>query len=374
MFSRRVRGGKSKTVEPGVNIPFIASCPGTVPAGVVSQALLDFTDIVPTCVEFAGQPVPGRSMASCLVGGAARSSRRWILAMGGRNEAQVSDRGVENRAYFRDRVVRDEHYKLYIGLDRRPQKLVDLTLDPDEKTDLTGAETEEALSARQRLESLPTRRWPGTRAKWCQPHSTGATELAPRWVSGHPAAVRGNAAGKLVLGADGIQHYNYYWSHRREDFRYMEGAGNLDQLRGQEKQYALGTPGYRVRYPPFDRVEPLPVDLEPGERRLFRLPMCSEPEDAGLRLVVHITIPDAGNADVGVSVNGSWPCFGGATTDRLLFPNGPLTRVAPGQQAVVHELPAGLVRDGWNEITLYHPGGPEPAIRVLGLELGMCRT
>ena len=162
---RMIRGGKGKTVEPGVNIPFIASWPGTIPGNRVSEALVDFTDMIPTFADLAGHPIPGsdqvdgRSVAPYLRGETDRVDRDWILAMGGQNNAAVSDRGVENEWYFRDRVVRDEQYKLYIGPDRKPEKLVDLKTDPDEQTDITGSEDEAALAARHKFEQLiPT--WP----------------------------------------------------------------------------------------------------------------------------------------------------------------------------------------------------------------------
>jgi arylsulfatase A-like enzyme len=148
--NRRIPGGKAKTVEPGVNIPFIVNWPGTIRDGQVSNALVDFTDIIPTIAELAGLPVPGpdtvdgRSIAAYLRGETNRVDRDWILAMGGRNNAKVSNRGVENEGYFRDRVVRDERYKLYIGTDRRPQKPADLPVDPDEKPDIAGQESQTA--------------------------------------------------------------------------------------------------------------------------------------------------------------------------------------------------------------------------------------
>ncbi len=162
---RLVRGGKGKTVEPGVNIPFVASWPGTIPPGRVSEALIDFTDMVPTFADLAGQPVPGAdkvdgtSVAAYLRGETSRTAREWILAMGGQNNAKVSDRGVENEWFFRDRVVRDERYKLYVGPDRQPEKLIDLKEDPEETTDITGAESAAALASRAKFEKLiPT--WP----------------------------------------------------------------------------------------------------------------------------------------------------------------------------------------------------------------------
>ncbi len=162
---RVIPGGKAKTIEPGVNIPFIANWPGTIPPGQVSGALVDFTDMIPTFAEFAGHPVPGKdkvdgvSIAPFLRGETDRVDRDWILAMGGQNNAKVSECGVENEWVFRDRVVRDERYKLYVGTDRKPAKFVDLCADPEEAVDLTGQEEGAAARSRAKFEKLiPT--WP----------------------------------------------------------------------------------------------------------------------------------------------------------------------------------------------------------------------
>jgi arylsulfatase A-like enzyme len=157
---RAVKGGKQKTTEPGVNIPFIANWPGTIQPGNVSESLVDFTDIIPTFSDLAGMEVPGQdkvdgsSLAPYLRGETLSVPREWILAMGGQNHAKVSDKGVENQWYFRDRVVRDQRYKLYIGTNRQADKLIDLSKDPEEKHDLTGSENLEALQARNKFESL----------------------------------------------------------------------------------------------------------------------------------------------------------------------------------------------------------------------------
>jgi len=172
---RAIPGGKAKTIEPGVNIPFIANWPGTIPGARVSEELLDFTDIIPTFADLAGQPVPGKdkvdgsSAAAYLRGESDRIERNWILAMGGKNNAKVSDKGVENEWYFRDRVVRDHRYKLYVGTDRKPEKLVDLKVDPEEQNDITGSESGEALASREKFEKLiPT--WPEKDADFiCKP-------------------------------------------------------------------------------------------------------------------------------------------------------------------------------------------------------------
>lgn len=157
---RTVKGGKGKTIEPGVNIPFIASWPGTIPPNRISDALVDFTDMIPTFADLSHQPIPGpedvdgSSIAPYLKGEVQGTAREWILAMGGQNNAKVSEKGVENEWYFRDRVVRDKRYKLYVGTDRTPQKLIDLSQDPEECHDITGEETSEALGSRKKLEAL----------------------------------------------------------------------------------------------------------------------------------------------------------------------------------------------------------------------------
>lgn len=193
---RAVKGGKEKTTEPGVNIPFIASWPGSIPPGRVSEALVDFTDIIPTFADLAGQQIPGKdqvdgsSVAPYLRGEVAHVERDWILAMGGQNRAKVSERGVENEWVFRDRVVRDERYKLYVGADRTPEKLIDLQTDIEEVEDITGKETEDALASREKFERLiPT--WPMRDADpiytpqppqpWDEPVSVTSFE----WKKGH---------------------------------------------------------------------------------------------------------------------------------------------------------------------------------------------
>ena len=53
--------------------------------------------------------------------------------MGGGNNARLTDKGVENQYAYRDRVLRNEQYKLYIGSDRKPEKFFDLKNDPYER-------------------------------------------------------------------------------------------------------------------------------------------------------------------------------------------------------------------------------------------------
>ena len=149
-----IRGGKSKTSEQGICVPLIASCPGTIPSGVVSQALVDLTDLSTTLCDLAGVPWKnsnrdGHSFQPVLRGAAVDTSREWIMAMGGGNHAKLTTAGVENQYWFRDRVLRNNHYKIYIGSDRKPQKLVHLANDPNEMEDLLASKDPEVNTARR---------------------------------------------------------------------------------------------------------------------------------------------------------------------------------------------------------------------------------
>jgi len=137
------------------------------------------------------EQVDGSSIAPYLRGETEQYEREWILAMGGKNNAEVSDQGVENEWYFRDRVVRDERYKLYVGTDRTSQKFVDLQADPDESTDITGSESEDARASRVKFEKLiPS--WPERDADpICTPQPPQSwdkpvTVKSIVWKKGHP--------------------------------------------------------------------------------------------------------------------------------------------------------------------------------------------
>ena len=144
-----IKGGKSKTSEAGICEPFIASWPGTIPAGKTSDALIDFTDIYPTFLDLAGikppstvrigkedQPIDGKSFKNVLTNETDHSNRKWIMSMGGGNHAKLTDRGVENQFRYRDRVLRNQRYKLHINAHAEPAAFYDLEKDPLERNNL----------------------------------------------------------------------------------------------------------------------------------------------------------------------------------------------------------------------------------------------
>jgi arylsulfatase A-like enzyme len=146
---RPVKGGKSKTTEPGICAPFIISWPRQIKSGKISDALIDFSDIFPTCLDLAGiEPKPewkhgniistidGRSFKKTLLNHPEKSHRKWILGMGGGNNARLTENGVENQFIFRDRALRNKKFKIYINSKSEPVGFFDLINDPNEKINL----------------------------------------------------------------------------------------------------------------------------------------------------------------------------------------------------------------------------------------------
>ncbi len=169
---RKIKGGKASTVEAGICEPFIISWPGKVKANQTSDALIDFTDMLPTFIDVAGaastnkwtqhnasQIIDGKSFKNVLLD-STESAREWILGMGGGNNARLTENGVENQYNFRDRVLRNKKYKLYISSNRAPEKFFDLKVDPYEEHNIidslnTKERTTNFERLKQVLESFP---------------------------------------------------------------------------------------------------------------------------------------------------------------------------------------------------------------------------
>lgn len=159
---REVAGGKGETRETGICQPLIANWPGTVAAGTESTALVDFTDLFPTLAELAGGELPigatidGRSFVPVLTRTHPAGPRDWILAMGGGPGTYDETGRVINRHAYRDRVIRDRRFKLYVGHTGMPVRLIDLPSDPEEQINLLAADSlaPEAAAALQRLQEV----------------------------------------------------------------------------------------------------------------------------------------------------------------------------------------------------------------------------
>ena len=103
-------------------------------------------------------PLDGRSFKSTLLNLEQTEGREWILSMGGGNNAKLTDQGVENQYVFRDRVVRNQQYKLYISTEAKAEKFFDLIADPFETTNIiTELNTEERRSNFDQLSQVISR-------------------------------------------------------------------------------------------------------------------------------------------------------------------------------------------------------------------------
>ena len=177
---QKVKGGKAQKNEAGVCEPFLVYGPGRVPAGAVTDALTDFTDLLPTFCELAGAEVPkdltldGVSIAPVILGKAKDSPRQWIMALGhgaGTRDAQ----GIRGTHDFADRVLRDKRFKVWVDTDRKIVHLYDLQADPWEQKDLLDSadpahraalkkfqavlDSQPAVDARPKYEPLPVNPW-----------------------------------------------------------------------------------------------------------------------------------------------------------------------------------------------------------------------
>jgi len=175
---RTVNGGKATLKESGVNAPFIVNCPGKVPEGVVSDALTDFTDMLPTFAEIGGAELPdkleldGKSIAPHILGEADDSGRDWILGMGF-GAAKLTGEGVRPIKTHTDRVIRDKRFKLWIE-NRKSTKLYDLINDPGETKNLIGNNMPIVRNALRKFESV-TAKFP-SRDSWPKYDSTPPQE------------------------------------------------------------------------------------------------------------------------------------------------------------------------------------------------------
>lgn len=156
---QKVEGAKGKETEPGVNAPFIVNCPGLVPAGIETDALTDFSDLLPTFVELGGGTVPdelivdGVSIAPVLLGKQKNTKREWMMALG-HGPAKLDEYGVRGQEDFATRVIRDKQYKVWVSSEKKLIRLFDLKEDPFETTNLMNSRLEEHKKAIQKFQSI----------------------------------------------------------------------------------------------------------------------------------------------------------------------------------------------------------------------------
>ena len=155
----KIRGGKAKESENGVCRPFIVNCPKLVAQGSETDALTDFSDLLPTFVELGGGNAPsdltidGTSIAPLILGKTNDSPRKWIMALG-HGPAKLDKDGVRGTKDFATRVIRDKQFKVWISSEKKIIRLHDLKSDPLEKTNLIESNKEEHLAAIKKFQTV----------------------------------------------------------------------------------------------------------------------------------------------------------------------------------------------------------------------------
>ncbi|MEM7199780.1 MAG: sulfatase-like hydrolase/transferase [Planctomycetota bacterium] len=111
------QGEKALATDGGTHAPLIVHCPGAVPPGIVSDDLVDFSDVLPTLAEISGAVLPdveldGRSFwPQCQ--GAPGNPREWIFQYYYPKLARAADahgQGVNNLEVA---WAQNQQYKLY---------------------------------------------------------------------------------------------------------------------------------------------------------------------------------------------------------------------------------------------------------------------
>ena len=140
-----IRGRKAFPVAAGTRVPLIAYWPGTIEPGAITDALVDFTDFLPTMLETAGSTVPddftsdGLSFYGQLTG-QVDTTRDWVYCHYDPRWGQFTPA----------RWAQDHTWKLYGS-----GKFVNWSEDPDELQALEDTTLDErARLAKSRLQDV----------------------------------------------------------------------------------------------------------------------------------------------------------------------------------------------------------------------------
>ncbi len=156
---KKVRGGKTYLTQNGVNEPFIVNWPGTISPGTKSDALIDFSDILPTFADLGRTELPkkyiydGKSFKDILIGKKKHSGRNWILTMGS-HPAKILDGRVSNVHLFRDRALRDKRYKVFVDTLKKISHIYDIKNDKHEKNNLINSKSEEIIKVLNKFKTI----------------------------------------------------------------------------------------------------------------------------------------------------------------------------------------------------------------------------
>ena len=144
---KSIDGGKGKTTDAGTRVALVANMPGTVPAGEVTDDLVDFSDMMPTMAAMTraalpkGEVLDGVSFAPQLRGKEG-TPRDWIYSY---NDAVP---GLEPDAVI---FARDQRWKLY-----NDGRLYDIPNDTLEENPITEGGEKPRAKLQAVLDSMPS--------------------------------------------------------------------------------------------------------------------------------------------------------------------------------------------------------------------------
>ncbi len=205
-----------------------------------------------------------------------------------------------------------------------------------------------------------------------------------RCLSASPELLRGNAAGKLAQGANGIYLYNFFCTDEathnpnpavlQAKYPALQCLSVLDALRGKPKHYALATANDARMRRYFESADQLPVTLAPGDQRTFTISMCSEPaiekREHRQELLLQVVIENTDEDCRLVAIFNGCAAQGMAIfTDKLLFPTGIFTHHTVKHKALNFRFLASDIKEGWNELLVFNNN--ESDVRILSLELAV---
>jgi len=130
------RGFKRDLYEGGVHVPMIARWPGTVPAGSESDHLSAFWDVMPTAADLAGVSAPdgidGISFLPTLLGEKGQKDHDYLY---------WEFHEMKGRVAIRKGKWKAVRYNVALDPDS-PLELYDLSVDPDEKNNISAQHPE----------------------------------------------------------------------------------------------------------------------------------------------------------------------------------------------------------------------------------------
>lgn len=128
-----------------VHVPLIISCPGLIPQGVRSSALVELVDLAPTLLDLSGVPIPKYMQGTSFAG----------ILRGNQSLDHHKD-SVYSEYYFCANMLHevyatmyfDGRYKIAVHHNQAIGELYDLEQDPDEFDNLWDSPNHEALRNR----------------------------------------------------------------------------------------------------------------------------------------------------------------------------------------------------------------------------------